>query len=70
MGSIGFHEKEDCWTFLHSSVMHRKQILVFQNFRMNFSASSKQMVIQGVLTLKEGLLSDREVQWHRQDLDV
>lgn len=28
------------------------------------------MVIQGVLTLKEGLLSDREVQWHRQDLDV
>lgn len=28
------------------------------------------MVIQGVLTLKEGLLRDREVQWHRQDLDV
>ena len=36
MRKTSLHEKEDRWTFLHSSVMHQKQILVFQNFRMKF----------------------------------
>ena len=30
MGSSGLPEKEDHWALLHSSVMHRKQSLLFQ----------------------------------------